>query len=264
MSTAPINAYMSFKRVTRVPNTAQHLAKGSSAAGLPWEALVDPDVYSALLLRYTAPEGTQVALRVSFARLVDSLIGADCAEDDAWEPVRQDSSNGMWGNTTISATREEYKGMVHIGYHRRDRAPIRDWRVGQRLKNELAGPEFEGFELYPAESRVVDTANEYHMYCFPFSLPFGFDQGERATQAQLDSTYAGPGDGPMQRDDPGADTSSFKPEDIKIEAVRFPPHELADQGEYLINLLSEFLDQLPAFHPERPGLVRAREVLRHA
>lgn len=262
MTTAPINCYMSFKRVTRFPNTARSLAKSDSAAGLPWEALIDVGAYPALLLAYAAPEGTQVSLRVSFSRLVDSLIGAERSDVDAWEPLRQDPNNGMWGNSTISATREEYKGIVHIGYHRRDRAPIRDWRVVQRLKNELAGPEWEGVELYPAESRVVDTANEYHIYCFDGHIPLGFDGGERATQAQLDSTYAGPGDGPMQRDDPDVDTSSFKPEDIRTEAVRFPAQ--IEEREAMVNLLSEFLDQLPNFHPERAGIVRAREVIRNA
>lgn len=53
---------------------------------------------------------------------------------------------------------------LHVSVKRLDRAPIRDWRVMQRIKNELVGPEHEGVELYPAESRVVDTANQYHMW----------------------------------------------------------------------------------------------------
>lgn len=52
-----------------------------------------------------------------------------------------------------------------------------DWRDFQRIKNELVGPEAEAVELYPAETRLVDTSNQFHLWCFPqFRLPFGFDE----------------------------------------------------------------------------------------
>jgi hypothetical protein len=41
---------------------------------------------------------------------------------------------------------------------------VHDWRDLQRIKNELVGPECEAVELYPAESRLVDTANQYHLW----------------------------------------------------------------------------------------------------
>ena len=53
-----------------------------------------------------------------------------------------------------------------------------DWRDFQRIKNELVGPEYEAVEVYPAESRLVDTANQYHLWVLLDSpVPFGF--GER-------------------------------------------------------------------------------------
>jgi hypothetical protein len=53
-----------------------------------------------------------------------------------------------------------------------------DWREMQRIKNELVGEEAEAVELYPSESRLVDTANQFHLWCFPaWRFPFGF--GER-------------------------------------------------------------------------------------
>lgn len=63
-----------------------------------------------------------------------------------------------------------------LSIKRRDKAPIHDWRDLQRIKNDLAGPEVEAVEIYPAESRLVDTANQYHLWCLPqgFQLPFGF------------------------------------------------------------------------------------------
>lgn len=49
-----------------------------------------------------------------------------------------------------------------------------DWRDFQRIKNELCGEHWEACEIYPDVDRLVDTANQYHLWCFPFRLPFGF------------------------------------------------------------------------------------------
>jgi hypothetical protein len=60
----------------------------------------------------------------------------------------------------------DYPGLyiTHLSIKRRDGAAVHDWRDLQRIKNELVGPEAEGVELYPAESRLVDGANQYHLY----------------------------------------------------------------------------------------------------
>lgn len=45
------------------------------------------------------------------------------------------------------------------------------------IKNELVGPENEGVELYPAESRLMDSANQYHLWVLTDPekrFPFGF------------------------------------------------------------------------------------------
>jgi hypothetical protein len=44
---------------------------------------------------------------------------------------------------------------------RLDGQAIHDWRELQRIKNEIVGDEIEAVELYPAESRLLDTANWY-------------------------------------------------------------------------------------------------------
>jgi hypothetical protein len=77
------------------------------------------------------------------------------------------STYEVWGNGlyTVHVTRFETGAVEHLSVHRRDRKPVRDWRDMQRIKNEIAGPEIEGVELYPAQSRVTDTANEYHVWC---------------------------------------------------------------------------------------------------
>lgn len=74
------------------------------------------------------------------------------------------------------AVRREETGAMHLSIHRLDKQPIHDWRDLQRIKNEIAGPEAEAIELYPAESRLVDIANETHLWVFVpgFVLPIGW------------------------------------------------------------------------------------------
>jgi hypothetical protein len=57
--------------------------------------------------------------------------------------------------------------MLHLCIRRRDGGMFKDWRHFQQIKNELAGPEREAFELYPAESRLVDTSNKWHLWVLP-------------------------------------------------------------------------------------------------
>jgi len=64
-----------------------------------------------------------------------------------------------------------------LSIKRQDRESIHDWRELQQIKNELVGPEHEAVELYPAESRCVDAANQYHLWVIldpTYRFPFGF------------------------------------------------------------------------------------------
>lgn len=70
--------------------------------------------------------------------------------------------------------------LTHLSIKRRDRKPARDWRDFQRIKNEVCGREAEGVELYPAESRLVDAANQYHLWCLPEGIKFPLGFYERA------------------------------------------------------------------------------------
>lgn len=62
---------------------------------------------------------------------------------------------------------------IELSIKTRDREAFHDWRDFQRIKNELVGEEFEGLELYPAEDRLVDTANQYYMHVFMPKYPNG-------------------------------------------------------------------------------------------
>lgn len=79
--------------------------------------------------------------------------------------------------------------MVHLSIKRLDQAPVRDWRDFQRIKNELVGPECEGVELFPAESRCVDTANQYHLWCVK-SNTFRWEIGWNVNSLKMDEGEA--------------------------------------------------------------------------
>lgn len=69
--------------------------------------------------------------------------------------------------------------LVHLSIRRVDRKTIRDWRDLQRIKNQILGEDCEAVELFPAESRLVDNANQYHLWGFDdpdFRFPFGFEE----------------------------------------------------------------------------------------
>lgn len=102
----------------------------------------------------------------------------------------------------------------HLSIRRRDRSTARDWRHFQRIKNQLCGPEYEGMELYPKESRLVDTANQYHIWVVP-DIPIGF-----------------PGRLVMEGDDlvPGAEQRDFEDVDLQYGG-------LTSRGEYAAMVL---------------------------
>jgi hypothetical protein len=52
----------------------------------------------------------------------------------------------------------------HLEISRRDETPIRDWQILQAIKNEVVGKQYEAVELYPAQSRLMDVQNKYHLW----------------------------------------------------------------------------------------------------
>ena len=76
---------------------------------------------------------------------------------------------------------EDLGDVFWLSVKRRDRAQLHDWRELQQIKNMIVGDEHEGFEIYPAESRLVDTANQYHLWVFAdptVRLPVGYRRRE--------------------------------------------------------------------------------------
>lgn len=68
-------------------------------------------------------------------------------------------------------------GMVHLSIKRKDRMPIRNWLHLQVIKNVLVGSENEAVEIFPAQSRVVNAAHQYHLWVLKNPerrIPIGF------------------------------------------------------------------------------------------
>lgn len=90
--------------------------------------------------------------------------------NDTYQVLVREAQTPEWGSE-----------MFWLSIKRIDKEPIHDWRDLQEIKNMLVGEENEAVELFPAESRRVDTANQYHLWVlkdFKVRFPFGFT-GER-------------------------------------------------------------------------------------
>jgi hypothetical protein len=79
-----------------------------------------------------------------------------------------------------------WPAMIHLSIKRldKDRVGPERYRDFLRIKNELVGPEHEAVELYPAMSRNVDTANQYHVWVVMEEgqvFPFGFRTGHMSS-----------------------------------------------------------------------------------
>jgi hypothetical protein len=89
-------------------------------------------------------------------------------------------------NATYQVIREQVGALVHLSIKSLDPSRDHSWRDYQWIKNALVGAEHEGVQLYPAESRLVDMADQYHLWVAAdprYRFPFGFATG-RATSEE--------------------------------------------------------------------------------
>lgn len=98
--------------------------------------------------------------------------------------------------------REQTENKVWLSIKRIDQqqAMFHSWRDFQRIKNELVGPECEFIELYPAESRLVDEANQYHLWGSAdpeFRFPLGFNY----RQVSYETSRIGEGQAPLEQEE---------------------------------------------------------------
>jgi len=110
-------------------------------------------------------EDVTLAWRAGMPTVEETMFSNGVSREHAEKQVEDLRKAKVYNNGEFEVNITDDPGsFLHVSVKRLDRAPIRDWRVMQRIKNELVGPEHEGLELYPAESRVVDMANQYHMW----------------------------------------------------------------------------------------------------
>ena len=74
--------------------------------------------------------------------------------------------------------------MTYLSIKRLDKKSIHDWRHLQEIKNELCGEDCEAIEIYPVEKRLVDTANQYHLFVFPKGTYVGFGCTHRSVMTK--------------------------------------------------------------------------------
>lgn len=94
-------------------------------------------------------------------------------------PGRTDPHGGRTyvnGKYQVLVRKESPQWLV-LSIRREDRKPIMDWRDIQWIKNQLLGENAEMVQLFPAESRLVDTSNQYYFYApvEPSRFPMGFN-----------------------------------------------------------------------------------------
>jgi len=91
--------------------------------------------------------------------------------------IQLSASPEIYINDIYRVRKRRAAPFIHLDVCRHDEEPCTSWRDFQRIKNELIGPEHEGVELFPAESRLVDTANQYHIWVMAdplYRFPLGY------------------------------------------------------------------------------------------
>lgn len=106
------------------------------------------------------------------------FVEAALPEGEIGDMIRKDPTYvGTFINSRyqVQITQSE-NGMMWLAIVNKDRSARHDWRDFQRIKNELCGEEREALEIYPAESRLVDTNNQFHLFVLPAgeSIPLGY------------------------------------------------------------------------------------------
>ena len=109
------------------------------------------------------------------------------------------------------------EGWEWLSIKRKDKEAIHDWRELQEIKNKLCGEEREAVELYPSESRLVDSSNQFHLWVLPEGEKFPFGYGDRLVVKGHDEHIEGKG-GSKQRDFENEPEDAISVEEAKARA----------------------------------------------
>jgi hypothetical protein len=153
--------------VVRAGAVFQHACKVADQAHLieqlPWTPFEER--------QHQPPSATQIKALMRYGNI---------SEADALTQFANNSDCRLYINSRYQVQLRELGKYLYLSIKRIDQLPIHDWRDLQRIKDELVGAECEAIELYPAQSRVVDTANQYHLWVVQdesYRFPVGFQGG---------------------------------------------------------------------------------------
>lgn len=91
--------------------------------------------------------------------------------------VDPNGDEGIFKNDLYTAVVRKYDdGIVHLSFHNKFNSTDIPWTHKQQIKNDICGREREAIEIFPAMSRIVDCANQYHLWVYPEGhiIPTGF------------------------------------------------------------------------------------------
>jgi hypothetical protein len=143
-------------------------------------------------LQKAKPVHAPIKDRIKAMMLMGKEAGFPVDRATAKRIITEELQAEMWVNDTYTVLYrqgkaadqfvmiDEWKGKCgYISIRRNDREPVDSWRDFQEIKNQLCGPNREAVQLYPAEDRLADTANQYHVWVLPEGIlfPMGFFEG---------------------------------------------------------------------------------------
>jgi len=148
----------------------------------------------------------------------DILALKDDLPDEIWKNSRFEVWVYLRAPMSVGVTDQNFPVMTHLSIKRRDKQVVRRWRDLQRIKNEIMGPEREAVELFPSERRLVDTANQYHLFVLPEGLAWPFGYRDRMVIA---------------RSSRGATQEPFEPGEEPVDAIQGIPDDLEEAKRFL-------------------------------
>ncbi len=129
----------------------------------------------------------------------DKYVTRPCSEEEARQFIESKKRNVTWridlthkpSNSIIYykvvaqvlevgdgvCLNEQFNGTVWLSIRANNGMTVeRDWRDYQAIKNDLVSPDRQAIEIYPKESKLVDTVNVFHLWVLPedIEIPVGY------------------------------------------------------------------------------------------
>ncbi|HSI14928.1 MAG TPA: hypothetical protein VK961_22945 [Chthoniobacter sp.] len=155
------------------PRTSTQI--GTGGAGIQPLVEVKRDVRENQVYRRVLLEQSDEFYRRYFGGVPDAMAKLFLVE----QTIQATMAPHLYVNDVYRVQVRRKPPVVHLDISRHDGKAITHWRDLQAIKNQLVGPECEGVQLFPADSRLVDTAPQYHLWVIEdpnFRFSFGYDK----------------------------------------------------------------------------------------